>query len=126
MNGSHIRQFFKGVLFGIAVLIVLVLVYFIPPINDRLSWRVDVAITYIRSWMQPAGVMPTPDLSSVAAAGVPTLTPQPTPTLVPSLAASATSTPVVSPTPTLSPTPIPANVNGATGRSDVVGCVGAQ
>ena len=78
MNGSHIQQFFKGVLFGIAVLIILGLAYFIPPIHDRLSWRVDVAVTYIRSRLQPAGEMPTPDLASVAAAGMPTFTPQPT------------------------------------------------
>ena len=112
MNGTHIRQFFKGVLFGIAVLIILGLAYFIPPIHDRLSWRADIAVTYIRSWMQPAGAMPTPDLTSVAAVGVATFTPQPTSSLVPSLAASATATttPVVSPTPTLSPTPIPAKV----------------
>jgi tetratricopeptide (TPR) repeat protein len=112
MNGIHISQFFKGVLFGLAVLAILVLAYFLPPLHDRLSWRADVAITYIRSWIQPAGVMPTPDLASEAAVGVPTLTPQPTPSLVPSLAASPTPVPtaLVSPTPTLSPTPIPANV----------------
>ena len=109
MNGTHIRQFFKGVLFGLVVLAILVLAYFLPPIHDRLSWRVDVAITYIRSRLQPAGAMPTPDLASI---DLPTLTPQPTPSPVPSLAASATSAPtaLVSPTPTLSPTPIPAKV----------------
>ena len=115
MNGIHISQFFKGVLFGIAVLIVLGLLYFIPPINERLSWRVDVAITYIRSRLDPAGAMPTPDLSSVAAM---TITPPPAPSLTPTLAAPATAvaTTVVSPTPTLVPTatlvptPIPAKV----------------
>ncbi len=118
MNGSHIQQFFKGVLFGIAVLIILGLAYFIPPIHDRLSWRVDVAVTYIRSRLQPAGEMPTPDLASVAAAGMPTFTPQPTITLLPTLAALPTlgptvevsPTPTLIPTATLVPTPIPAKV----------------
>jgi hypothetical protein len=108
MNGTHIRQFFKGVLFGLVVLTILVLTYFVPPINERLSWRVDVAITYIRSWLQPAGAMPTPDLASVA---LPTLTPplapSPFPSLVPS-ATAATALPTAFPTSTQAPTPIPA------------------
>ncbi len=108
MNGPHIRQFFKGVLFGLVVLTILVLAYFVPPINERLSWRVDVAITYIRSRLQPAGAMPTPDLASI---DLPTFTPQPTPSPLPSLAASptaATALPAASPTSTQAPTPIPA------------------
>jgi tetratricopeptide (TPR) repeat protein len=90
------------------VLTILVLAYFVPPINERLSWRVDVAITYIRSRLQPAGAMPTPDLASV---DLLTFTPQPTPSPLPSLAASptaATALPAASPTPTQAPTPIPA------------------
>ena len=108
MNGTHIRQFFKGVLFGLVVLTILLLAYLVPPINERLSWRVDVAITYIRSWLQPAGAMPTPDLASVA---LPTLTPplapSPFPSLVPS-ATAATALPTAFPTSTQAPTPIPA------------------
>jgi hypothetical protein len=108
MNGTHIRQFFKGVLFGLVVLTILVLTYFVPPINERLSWRVDVAITYIRSWLQPAGAMPTPDQASV---DLPTLTPRaapsPFPSLVPS-ATAATALPTTFPTSNQAPTPIPA------------------
>ena len=108
MNGPHIRQFFKGVLFGLVVLTILVLAYFVPPINERLSWRVDVAITYIHSRLQPAGAMPTPDLASI---DLLTFTPQPTPSPLPSLAASLTAATALTaafPTPTQAPTSIPA------------------
>jgi hypothetical protein len=35
------------------------LVYQIPPIHRRLSWRVDFALTYLRGVLQPAKAMPT-------------------------------------------------------------------
>jgi tetratricopeptide (TPR) repeat protein len=82
------------------------LLYRWPPINRRLSWRIDFAMTYVRGVINPAQAMPTPlpqpQVLVTAQAG-PTLTPTalPTPTA---------TRPGPSPTPLPSPTPIPEKV----------------
>ncbi len=82
------------------------LLYRWPPINRRLSWRLDFAMTYVRGVIDPAQAMPTPlpqpQVLVTAQAG-PTQTPtaQPTPTA---------TRPGPSPTPLPSPTPIPGKV----------------
>jgi hypothetical protein len=77
----------------------------IPRINRALTWRMDIALTYARSLLRPAGKLPTPavNVQSGAALITPTL-PPPTDTPEPS------PTPLYTPTTTLVPTPIPNRV----------------
>ncbi len=89
------------------------LLYQIPYIHRRASWRLDIAYTYARMLLNPAHDLPTPSLPTpavqvqseaqmqTAASAPPTLTPEPSPTPQP------TATPIYTPTPTLAPTPIP-------------------
>jgi tetratricopeptide (TPR) repeat protein len=77
------------------------LVYWIPPIHRRLSWRVDFALTYLRGIVQPAGAMPTAlPLPRVMV----TSRPAPSPTIP--LSTTTTSNPVT-PEPTATPGPTP-------------------
>ncbi|MEJ2305118.1 MAG: hypothetical protein P8Y14_26655, partial [Anaerolineales bacterium] len=46
-----------GTIAGLAIFAFLL--YQIPSINRRLSWRVDFAMTYVRSVLHPVGEMPT-------------------------------------------------------------------
>jgi tetratricopeptide (TPR) repeat protein len=84
--------------------------YFIPPVHDRLSWRLDNVRTQIQYWLNPpekAVFVPSQKTLVTAfpkATSTPTLRPmetQPGPT--------ATSTPVVEPT--LTSTPLPTAVS---------------
>jgi tetratricopeptide (TPR) repeat protein len=54
-----------------------ILVYQIPWVEQRLSWRIDIAQTYVRGVLNPAGAVPTP----ISAAIIPTkgTTPSSTP-----------------------------------------------
>lgn len=90
---------------ALALLIVAVLVYWLPPVHQRLSWRVDFALTYLRTLVDPIQPMPTALPTQVA---LHTLTPIPSPSPSPTPAASPT--PVASPTPQPSPTPLPQTV----------------
>ena len=98
------------ILIFLTVLVLLVgLIYSFPPVNRRLSWRVDFAMAYMRSVVNPIKPLPTalpasPPISEPAPVLSKTLSaPQATPTIAP------TSTPVpnVSPTASPSPTPLP-------------------
>ena len=84
-----------------------ILLYFIPPINQRLSWRVDFALTYVRSLIDPAGEIPTPlPQPAVAVTQLPTATPQQVAAV--KVAATPTQGPTATPQP--SPTPLPESV----------------
>lgn len=78
------------------------LVYQIPPIHDRLSWRLDFAAAYVRGVLDPVKQLPTPVMVQAAVLTNETPTPTATPT-------GATPTPSPSPLPSPTPTPIPAN-----------------
>lgn len=83
------------------------LVYQLPPVKTRLSWRVDVAMTYLRNVINPVGAMPTPlPQPGLAVTIYPTATPsegaEPRDTLTPTAGPTAT--------PTLTPTAIPGAV----------------
>lgn len=83
--------------------ILLTLFYFIPPVHDRLSWRIDLASAYVRGVINPIHTVPTafPDPGEFA-----------TSTLKPPSELSATPTPLESPTPlppTVTPTAMPAS-----------------
>jgi tetratricopeptide (TPR) repeat protein len=77
----------------------------VPSLQSRLSWRADMALTYVRAVLNPAGEMPT-SLPQPHVA----ITRQPTSTPTPQLATQEPThveTVKSTPTPTPSPTPIP-------------------
>ena len=78
------------------------LLYRFPPIHQRLSWRVDFAMAYLRGLIDP--VEPVPTALPHAQVLVTTMpTSAPTPTLVP----SPTPTVELTPTPLPTATPLP-------------------
>lgn len=95
-------------LLGAALLVVGVILYQIPGINSRVSWRLDIARTYIRNVINPIGQMPTPLPQPVAAV---TSFPTQTPTDLPTAEIIATATPGPTPTRTAPPTPLPQYIN---------------
>ncbi len=81
-----------------------VLLYQIPAINLRVSWRLDIARTYVRNVVNPIGEVPTPLPQPVAAiTSIPTHTPEAKPTEIP----LSTSTPAATATQTAVPTALP-------------------
>ncbi len=93
------------VIIGLAI--IAALVYQIPSVKSRLSWRVDVALTYLRGMVDPVKPFPTPAEAAVLPTQAPTSTPTSLPTLIPT---QPTATPAPTATPQPSPTPIPAKV----------------
>lgn len=91
----------------VVLIITGLLLYQIPYIHRRASWRLDIAYTYVRMLLNPAhklptpAQLPTPAVEIQSAGGTPTASPQPSPTPLPS------PTPIRTATPTLVPTPIP-------------------
>ena len=86
----------------LGVILLAGLVYQIPAVHDRLSWRVDFGLTYLRGIVFPVEALPTA-IPKTRAAIVPNLSSAPKTTITP------TSTPEVkeSSTPTPSPTSLP-------------------
>lgn len=90
------------------LLIAGILLYQVPGINMRLSWRLDIARTYLRNVLNPVGQMPTPlPLPAAAVTTLPTLAPTKVPTGVP----ITTPTPGPTATQTMPPTALPEYVN---------------
>ncbi len=88
----------------VSIAILATLIYFIPPVNQRLSWRVDFALTYVRSLIDPAGELPTPlPQPGVAVTQLPT----PTSQQLADPTSESTPTPGPTATPAPSPTPLP-------------------
>ncbi len=87
---------------GLGLIVVAVILYQIPAINDRLSWRIEVAKTYARNVLHPVGNVPT---------AIPS-TPKPialaSPTIIATIEVAATAIPA---TPTLAPPPPQAVIN---------------
>jgi tetratricopeptide (TPR) repeat protein len=79
--------------------------YRLPPVYDRLSWRIDFAMAYLRGLVDPVEAVPTA-LPQPQVMTTRQLTQTPTPTLSP----SATPTDIITPTPVPSPTPIPPSI----------------
>ena len=94
-------------LFGLVLLALLL--YQVPAVHNRLSWRLDIAQTYLRGVANPVEAIPTPKAVFVAPSQVPSPSPTPestqaasplppgtktaTPTLVPSATSTATALP---------------------------------
>ena len=89
-----------------------VLVYRIPAVERRLSWRVDAAQAYLRGVINPAGAVPTPKSVFVppTSEAEPSATPRPSPTVTPVPVETdiQPATPTAQPSPT--PTAIPESV----------------
>ena len=84
---------------GVGLLIVALLLYQVPAINSRLSWRFEVAKTYVKNVINPVGSAPTAIPNTpVAVVSIPTATSPARPTL--ELVATA-----IPPTATLAPPP---------------------
>jgi tetratricopeptide (TPR) repeat protein len=96
-----------GILAIFGLVLVAVLLTQIPGVKSRLSWRVDLARTYLRGIVFPVKPFPTPAEAMVLPTQVSTNTPTSLPTLVPN---QPTATIVPTATPQPSPTPIPATV----------------
>jgi tetratricopeptide (TPR) repeat protein len=94
-------------LFGMALLTILL--YQVPAVHSRLSWRLDIAQTYLRGVANPVEAIPTPEPVFVAPSQVPSPSPTPEstqtasplppgtktaiPTLIPSITPTATALP---------------------------------
>jgi tetratricopeptide (TPR) repeat protein len=106
MNGRNNWIYFTGIMIiGLVLTGAIIVLLQIPAVHERLAWRLEVASTYLRSAVQPAGELPTA-LAHVS----PVQTGTPSPSITPTQIATATPTAVISPTPTFSPTPIPGRV----------------
>lgn len=90
----------------VGILIFAGLLYQIPAVNSRLSWRIDFAMVYLKGLINPVEALPTavPD-TQVAVISTSTQTPRPT------ITPTNTPQPEVSPTPLPSLTPIPSAVS---------------
>lgn len=103
------RRYITIFVLGIASLCVLTgLAYNLPPIHDRLAWRVDnLRVEIKRSLNPPEQVVfiPQEQVEAIVRATLTALAP--TPILTPPL--DLTETPLPSPIPSLTPTPIPEN-----------------
>ena len=98
-------------LFATSIICLTVLVYHIPPVHRRFSWRVDFAMTYLRGIIDPVRLLPTAlPQPRVSVTNYPTQAPAAE--FASAIAASATAdTPTSVPTPLASPTPLPAEVD---------------
>jgi len=96
---------------GVAILAVLAgVMVLLPPIYNRLSWRIDFAKAYVRGVVDPIEAMPTAARAELPAPAVQVGKPV-TPTVnVPTPSATPLPTVVASPTPAPSPTPRPQSV----------------
>ena len=84
--------------------------YWLPPIHERLAWRVDFALAYLDGVLDPVKGIPTPGTHKrLPPPQVITTNKLGTPT--PMLAPSNTPEPEYTPTPTPSPTPIPGSIS---------------
>ena len=90
-----------------------IILYQIPAVNSRLTWRIDIAQTYLRGVVQPVEAIPTPEAVFIP----PTQEPSPSATIQATLTGTAlppgtktpTSTSIPSSTPT--PTALPESVS---------------
>jgi tetratricopeptide (TPR) repeat protein len=109
MSKNHGIQILAiSLLVVIGMVLVVVMAYQIPSIKARLSWRVDIALTYLRGVIYPVKPFPTPAETIVLPAQVATNTPTSLPTHISN---QPTSTIAPTATPQPSPTPIPSKVD---------------
>ncbi|MCK5428179.1 MAG: C39 family peptidase [Anaerolineales bacterium] len=83
-------------------------IYQLPPVNQRLAWRVDFALAYLRGVVNPIGEVPTPLPPPAVAVTNQVVN---TPTTAPTLPPAVTDTPGPTPTSPPTATPIPATIS---------------
>lgn len=119
---EKIVAFLLGVFVGLALLAFVL--YQVPAVQDRISWRVDFAMAFVRGIFDPVRPMPTPVMATaIAAEGLsggqgaaeqipiePTNTPTQTPTQTSTSTPGPTATAIATQGPTATPTPLPGKV----------------
>jgi Peptidase_C39 like family len=105
----HPRRRWAALACGVALapVVLLVLTYNLPFVQDRIGWRVSELRARIKYALSPPGeavFTPDPTLQAMVQTTLAALTPTATPT------AGPTETPTTTPTPTIEPTPIPTSV----------------
>jgi tetratricopeptide (TPR) repeat protein len=110
MRKRYIGIFISGIAF---LCLLAVVAYNLPPIHERLAWRVDnLRVAVKRFFNPPEQVVFTPQeakqqIEAIVQATMSAFAPTPSGTPLPAL----TATPLASPIPTLTPTPIPASAS---------------
>lgn len=115
-TGRPFRQFSKwlSALAGLAIALLLgLMIYRLPTVQKRLSWRVDAATTSLRTFFFPIGAMPTPVLAEPR---VEIITRTALPTQNQSSHVQSTPLPVTptifnTPTPTATDVPLPEQIS---------------
>lgn len=96
----------------VGLVLLAILLYQLPPIHDRLSWRLDNLRAQVKYALHPPEsvvFIPQDPVAEVVRATMQAMTPSPTPTLTPEpTTVPGTASP--SGTPTVSPTPLPGQV----------------
>jgi tetratricopeptide (TPR) repeat protein len=90
-----------------------VLVYNLPPVHDRLAWRVDTLRVQVKRYFNPPEevvFVPQEQVDAIVNATLTALVPTPAPTLLPALTETPSPTPV--PSPTWAPVPESIALNG--------------
>jgi len=102
---------FLAVLVGITAAGFWLLQY--PTVQQRLGWRMDAAMTTVRTWINPIGGLPTPNREFSTLSAPPfVLAPVISPTATPAGNSQAAPTPTQIPAlPAATPTPIPSQVS---------------
>lgn len=108
------KPFFIGMFFPLLCLLCLAGVYFLPPVHERLAWRLDELLLRMRYTLHPpqkvvfvpeqSTSLPPPLVFSPTASSSPTAT-------LPQATLPPTSTPMPTLTPTIPATPLPASLN---------------
>ncbi len=105
-----LRRYLLLAVFGIFGLCLLASVaYALPPIHNRLAWRIDNLRVAVKRYFNPPEqqvFIPQEQVDAIVAATLTALAPTITPSPLPNL----TDTPSASPVPSLTPTPIPNHV----------------
>lgn len=107
MRNRYLLLLISGI---VALCLLAGLAYNLPPIHERLAWRVDGLRAQIRRFFNPPEQVvftPQEQVDAIVGATLTAMAPTSTPTPLPNL----TETPLPSPTPSLVPTPIPANAS---------------
>lgn len=118
---EKIIAFTQGMFVGLVILAIAL--FQLPAVRDRLLWRVDFAMAYVRGLIDPVQPMPTPLVlseevdSDLGLSVLPSPTAEPTqaetqaPTATDEAEIIATQAPSATAAPTLTPTAIPASVS---------------
>jgi tetratricopeptide (TPR) repeat protein len=112
----RLRSLIIAMLAPLAILLLAIFIYFLPPVHERLSWRLhNVQIEIKRALNPPEQAIFVPkeeqhQIDLIVQETLDALTPSPTPAFTPTIP-GPTPSPMPTPTVTPSPTPLPTRVN---------------